>query len=151
MSGGKLEILCTRVVTSSMMVDALTNLRDKRRRFGIVVDEYGDVKGLITLELILEEVVGEFTTMVPGIDDEINRESDGSYLVRGDAYLRDINRQLDWNLPTNSAKTVNGLITEQLEDIPVPSTCFRIADYVFEIVQTRDTSVYIARLRSLTG
>ena len=88
--------------------------------------------------------------MVPGVDDEISIEEDGSYLVRGDAYLRDINRQLEWNLPTDLAKTVNGLITEQLEDIPIPNTCFKIDDYVIEIIQTRDTSVHIARLRQLT-
>ena len=136
---------------NSSVTHALTNLQDKRRRFGIVVDEYGDVKGMVTLELILEEVVGEFTTMIPGVDDEISSEPDGSYLVRGDAYLRDINRQLAWNLPTDGAKTVNGLITEQLEDIPVPNTCFRISEYVIEIVQTRDTSVHIARLRRLSA
>lgn len=134
---------------NSSVTHALNNLQEQRRRFGIVVDEYGDVKGLVTLELILEEVVGEFTTLVPGMDDDVSVEQDGSYLVRGNAYIRDLNRQLNWSLPTDTAKTVNGLITERLEDIPVPNTCFKIADYVIEIVQTRDTSVHIARMRQL--
>jgi len=134
---------------NTSITHALTNLQDQRRRFGVVVDEYGDIKGLVTLELILEEVVGEFTTAVPGIDDDINEDVDGSYLVRGNTYLRDINRKLDWRLPTSKVKTVNGLITEQLEEIPDASTCFKLGDYVFEIVQTRDTSVHVARITKL--
>jgi Mg2+/Co2+ transporter CorB len=134
---------------NTSITHALTNLQDQRRRFGIVVDEYGDIKGLVTLELILEEVVGEFTSSVPGLDDEITPEEDGSYLVRGNAYLRDINRQLQWNLPTENAKTVNGLIIDHLEDIPDAATCFRIGNYTIEIVQSRDTSVYVARLMNL--
>lgn len=134
---------------NTSVTHALTNLQEQRRRFGIVVDEYGDIKGLVTLEMILEEVVGDFTTSVPGLDDDISEEDDGSYLVRGNTYLRDINRQLDWKLPTHTSKTVNGLITEQLEDIPVASTCFKIGDYMIEIVQTRDTSVHVARLKKL--
>jgi Mg2+/Co2+ transporter CorB len=134
---------------NTSITHALTNLQDQRRRFGIVVDEYGDIKGLVTLELILEEVVGEFTSSVPGLDDEITPEEDGSYLVRGNAYLRDINRQLQWSLPTENAKTVNGLIIDHLEDIPDAATCFRIGDYTIEIVQSRDTSVHVARLMNL--
>lgn len=134
---------------NTSVTHALKNLQEKRRRFGIVVDEYGDIKGLVTLELILEEVVGDFTTTAPGMDDDITEEADGSYLVRGNAYLRDINRQLQWHLPTEKAKTVNGLIIDQLEDIPEASTCFKINGYMVEIVQSRDTSVYIARLKKL--
>lgn len=135
---------------NTSVTHALTNLQEQRRRFGIVVDEYGDIKGLVTLEMILEEVVGDFTTIVPGMDDDITAETDGSYLVRGNTYLRDINRQLGWELPTDNVKTVNGLITEQLEHIPVASTCFKLGDYTVEIVQTRDTSVHVARLKRLS-
>jgi len=134
---------------NSSVTHALTNLREQRRRFGVVVDEYGDIKGLVTLEQILEEVVGKFTTFVPGVDEEIVAEDDGSYLVRGNTYLRDINRKLNWNLPTNSAKTINGLILEYLETIPQANTCFRIGRYTIEIVQTRDTAVYVAKLLEL--
>lgn len=134
---------------NTSITHALTNLQDRRRRFGVVVDEYGDIKGLVTLEQILEEVVGKFTTLAPGIDDEITPEEDGSYLVRGDTYLRDINRKLDWQLPIDEVKTINGLIIEYLEDIPQANTCFKIGTYMIEIVQTRESSVYIARLKDL--
>ncbi len=135
---------------NTSITHALTNLQDQRRRFGVVVDEYGDIKGLVTLEQILEEVIGEFTTEAPGLDDEIKPESDGSYLVRGNTFLRDINRQLNWHLPTENAKTVNGLIIEYLEDIPDANTCFRVGAYMVEIVQIRDASVHVARLKDLT-
>lgn len=138
------------VPENSSITHALTNLQDQRRRFGVVVDEYGDIKGLVTLEQILEEVVGKFTTIVPGADAEIRQEDDDSFLVRGTTFLRDINRHLNWELPVDGVKTVNGLITEYLEDIPTPNTCFRIDRYMFEIVQTRESSVYIARLRDLS-
>lgn len=134
---------------NTSITHALVNLQQQRRRFGVVVDEYGSIKGLVTLELILEEVVGDFTSIVPGHDDEIQAQEDGSYLVRGSTYLRDINRELDWSLPTHEAKTINGLITEQLEDIPEAATCFRLGDYVIEIVQSRNTSVHVARIKRL--
>jgi len=88
--------------------------------------------------------------VVPGIDGEIRPESDNSYLVRGNTFLRDINRRLNWNLPTSTVKTLNGLIIEYLEDIPHANTCFKIDDYMIEIVQTRDTSVHVARLKDLS-
>jgi len=138
------------VPENTSITHALTNLQERRRRFGVVVDEYGDIKGLVTLELILEEVVGEFTSIAPVLDDDIDAEQDGSYLVRGSTNIRDINRKLDWELPTESAKTINGLITEQLEDIPEAATCFKLGDYIIEIVQTRDTSVHVARIIKLT-
>lgn len=137
------------VPENSSITHALTNLQDQRRRFGVVVDEYGDIKGLITLEQILEEVVGKFTSIAPGIDKDITFEVNGSYLVKGDTYLRDINRRLNWTLPTANAKTINGLITEVLEDIPHPNTCFKINNYTIEIVQTRESAVHIARLQEL--
>ena len=95
----------------------------------------------------MEEVVGEFTSIAPVLDDDIAEEDDGSYLVRGSTNIRDINRKLDWSLPTAEAKTINGLITEHLEDIPVATTCFKIDSYVIEIMQTRDTSVHVAKLK----
>ncbi|MBT8113890.1 MAG: hypothetical protein KJP04_00820, partial [Arenicella sp.] len=80
----------------------------------------------------------------------IQASADDSYLVRGNTFVRDINRQLGWKLPTDDAKTVNGLITEYLEDIPHANTCFKLDRYMIEIVQTRDTSVHVARLKELT-
>ncbi len=138
------------VPENTSITHALTNLKDRRRRFGIVVDEYGDIKGLITLELILEEVVGEFTSIAPALDEDIIAEEDGSYLVRGSTNLRDINRRLDWTLPLSEVKTMNGLITENLEDIPEAATCFKVDDYVIEVLQTRDTIVNVARISRLS-
>ena len=134
---------------NSSITHALSNLQEQRRRFGIVVDEYGDIKGLVTLELILEEVVGEFTTIIPGIDDDISLADDGSYLVSGNTNIRDINRKLGWSLPTENAKTINGLILDELENIPEAATCFKFNNYVIETVQTRDTSVYVAKISQL--
>ena len=134
---------------NTSITHALTNLQDRRRRFGVVVDEYGDIKGLITLEQILEEVVGDFTTIVPGVDDDIKPEGDNSYVVRGSTFIRDINRQLSWDLPTGSSKTVNGLIIDFLEDIPHANTCFKVGNYVIEIMQIRDASVHVAKIQDL--
>lgn len=137
------------VPENSSITHALSNLQEQRRRFGIVVDEYGDIKGLVTLELILEEVVGEFTSIAPGIDEDITLSIDGSYLVSGNTNIRDINRKLDWQLPTENVKTVNGLILDVLENIPEAATCFKLNNYVIEIVQTRDTSVHVAKITKL--
>ena len=134
---------------NSSITHALTHLQEQRRRFGIVVDEYGHIKGLVTLEQILEEVVGKFTTITPNNSSDVVAQDDGSYLVSGSAYLRDINRELGWKLPLDGAKTLNGLITEVLEEIPHASTCFKLDTYVIEIVQTRGTSVHVARLLNL--
>ena len=136
---------------NSSITHALGNLQEQRRRFGIVVDEYGDIKGLVTLELILEELVGEFTSFAPGLDEDITLADDGSCLVSGNTNIRDINRKLDWSLPTENAKTINGLIVDVLETIPEAATSFMINKYVIEIVQTRDTSVYVAKINQLTG
>ena len=136
---------------NSSITHALGNLQEQRRRFGIVVDEYGDIKGLVTLELILEELVGEFTSFAPGLDEDITLADDGSCLVSGNTNIRDINRKLDWSLPTENAKTINGLIVDELETIPEAATSFKINKYVIEIVQTRDTSVYVAKINQLTG
>jgi len=137
------------VPENTSVTHALSNLQEQRRRFGIVVDEYGDIKGLVTLELILEEVVGEFTSFAPGVDEDITDSEDGSYLVSGNTNIRDINRKLNWDLPVENAKTINGLILDVLESIPEATTCFKISNYVIEIVQTRDTSVHVAKISQL--
>lgn len=130
------------------ITQALRNLQNKRRRFGIAVDEYGDIKGLVTLEEILEEIVGEFTTIIPGIDDDIHKQEDGSFLVDGAAYIRDLNRQMNWQLPLDKAKTLNGLIIEHLEEIPQTNTSFKLGDYLIEVIQIRDSAVHVARIRA---
>jgi Mg2+/Co2+ transporter CorB len=125
----------------------LLNFQKQRQSVGLVVDEYGVIKGLIGIEEILEEIVGQFTKPIPGLDEDAHREPEGSYLVRGDAMLRELNRRLGWNLPTDGPKTLNGLILEQLESIPARGTSLMLGDYRVEVLQTRGATVAIARVR----
>jgi Mg2+/Co2+ transporter CorB len=114
-----------------------------------VVNEYGDIAGLVTLEQILEEIVGKFTTLAPGIDKGLIKQKDGGYVVTGNTSIRDLNRALDWKLPTDEAKTINGLILEELQEIPQTNMSFRYNDFIFEIMQTRGTTVQSVRIRNL--
>jgi Mg2+/Co2+ transporter CorB len=125
----------------------LLNFRQAKRRIGLVVDEYGDIQGLVTLDEILEEIVGDFTTHAMGRIADVHAQNDGSYLVRGTVSLRDLNRQLGWNLPTDESRTLNGLIVEYLENIPEPGTSLMIHGYQVEILRTRGTAIEIARVR----
>ena len=125
----------------------LFNFQRNRERVGLVVDEYGDLQGLVTLEDLLEEIVGEFTTDPQSFSRDIFPQEDGSFLVDGSASVRDINRILKWKLPTTGPKTLNGLLLETLESIPEPGTGLRIGRYTVEIVQTTEHSVKTARLR----
>ena len=99
----------------------LLNFKQVKRRLGLVVDEYGDIQGLVTLDMILEEIVGDFTTRALGQIEDVHPAPDGSFLVRGSVSLRDLNRQLGWELPTEASHTLNGLVLEYLEDIPSPA------------------------------
>ena len=135
----------------------LVQFQKGRRRFALVVDEYGDIQGLVTLEDILEEIVGEFTTDPADDGQEVVRESEQSWLVNGTANIRELNRAMDWDLPIEGPKTLNGLIVEFLETIPESGTCLVIADYPIEIIETRENRVQLARIhlasdvRNVTG
>jgi len=129
----------------------LLNFQQQERRIGLVVDEYGDVQGLVTLEDILEEIVGEFTSEAATTIKDIHPQKDGSYLVDGSANIRDLNRVMKWNLPVNGPKTFNGLITEQLESIPEQGISVKIADYPIEIVQIQGNKVKTARMVPITA
>jgi len=109
-----------------------------------VVDEYGDVEGLVTLEDILEEIVGEFTTDVSE-DDEIHQQDDGSHVIEGTANIREINKMLGWQLPTDGPKTLNGLILEHLEAFPEGPACLQIGNTRMEILEIRDNLITSAR------
>lgn len=127
--------------------DQLVNFKRDRRRVALVVDEYGDIQGLVTLEDILEEVVGEFTTTPTMLTREVHRESEDSYVVSGSASVRELNRALGWTLPVDGPRTLNGLIVETLETIPQPGTTFRVGELAIEILQTAENAVRSARVR----
>jgi Mg2+/Co2+ transporter CorB len=139
------------IPVGTSLTTQLLNFKKARRRMGLVVDEYGDLQGLVTLDEILEEIVGDFTTRALGrVVQDVHAESDGSYLVPGGISLRDLNRRLHWELPTVESRTLNGLILEYLEDIPEPGTSLQLNGYHIEIVRTRGTAVDIARIRPMT-
>ncbi|BAV33463.1 membrane protein [Sulfuricaulis limicola] len=135
------------IPAGTTLTTQLLNFRQVKRRIGFVVDEYGDIQGLVTLDEILEEIVGDFTAHTMGRIEDVTPQSDGSYLIRGTVSLRDLNRQLDWKLPTDDSRTLNGLIVEYLEDIPAPGTSLMIHGYLVEILRTRGTAIEVARVR----
>lgn len=125
----------------------LYKFQQSRERIGLVVDEYGDIQGLVTLEDILEEVVGDFTTtMTPTTDEEIHSQQDGSFLVDGSANIRDINKEMEWEFPTDGPKTINGLVLEYLEQIPESNLSVKIAGYPIEIVEVKDNMIKLVRV-----
>ena len=124
----------------------LVQFQRRRQRIALVVDEYGDIQGIVTLEDILEEIVGEFTTD-PGDDvEDAIRDGADTWLVNGAANIRELNRAQSWSLPTDGPKTLNGLIVEMLETIPKPSTCLKISGYPIEILATDDNRVRTVRI-----
>ena len=124
----------------------LVQFQKGRQRFALIVDEYGDIQGIVTLEDILEEIVGEFTTDPAAEDEDITRESDNTFLVNGTANIREMNRVMNWNLPTDGAKTLNGLILEQLETIPESGTGLKVEGYPIEIIEACENRVQLARI-----
>ncbi|WP_456413404.1 HlyC/CorC family transporter [Thiolapillus sp.] len=127
----------------------LLNFQKAKRRVGLVVDEYGDVLGLVTMSDLLEEIVGEFTSDPTDSIADVQPKEDGSFLVNGSANVRDLVKTFGWELPTNGPKTFNGLIIEQLESIPEPGTSLLINGYPVEILQMQDNAVKTARILPL--
>jgi Mg2+/Co2+ transporter CorB len=135
------------VPTGTPLLQQLQMFQDNRQRVGLVVDEYGDVLGLVTLEDIIEEIVGEFTTQAPGIGTSgLQWTAEGQVMVDGGASLRELNRRLGLDFPTEGPRTLNGLLLELLQEIPDAACCVRLPHCVVEIVQTDEQAVRSARL-----
>ena len=141
------------MVTKSYFIPADTPVysqlqffQENKQRMGMVVDEYGELLGLVTVEDIIEEMIGKFTTSTPDGGERLAWRDNDSVLVDGGHNLRDLNRKLDLNLPVSGPKTVNGLIVEYLQDIPEAGLSIRIGDVPIEVVQTQDRMVKPARL-----
>ena len=124
----------------------LVQFQRRRERIALVVDEYGDIQGIVTLEDILEEIVGEFTTDPADDADDVVSEGSDTFLVDATANIRELNRSQDWDLPTDGPKTLNGLIVELLETIPAPGTRLKVNGYPIEIVETDDNRVRTVRV-----
>jgi len=124
----------------------LFKFQNNKRRMAMVVDEYGDVQGIVTVEDILEEIVGNFTTNLSEETEDIHPQEDGTYLIDGTATVREINKALIWNLPTDGPKTLNGLITELLEIIPEKNVCVRLPEHCIEILNVQDNAIKTVRM-----
>jgi Mg2+/Co2+ transporter CorB len=135
------------VPSGTPLFSQLQNFQEHQDRVSLVVDEYGELMGLVTLEDILEEIIGEFTTHSPLRGRGFHPQEDGTFLVEGSAMLRELNRKLGYDFPLEGPKTLNGLIVEHLQDIPEPNTSVKIAGYPMEIVHTQDRIVKAVRLR----
>ena len=134
------------VPSETPLYTQLQQFQEKQQRLALVVDEYGEVKGLLSLEDILEEIVGDFTTQSPARGSSFHQQEDGSWLVDGATSLRELNRKLELSLPLDGPKTLNGLVLEHFQDIPEPGTSFRIGSHTLEVVQTHERIVKSVRI-----
>ena len=133
------------VLSGTPLFTQLNNFQEGHDRLGLIVDEYGELQGLVTLEDILEEIIGEFTTNSPMRTGGYTRQDDGSYLIEGGTPLRELNRKLGFQFPLDGPKTLNGLLLEHLQDIPEPNTSLKIAGVALEIVHTQGRIVKVVR------
>ncbi len=132
---------------STSLNTVLLNFQKDHKQMGVVVDEYGDVQGIAALEDVLEEIVGEFTPPTQDEEEEIQTLDDGSFRIEGSTHIREINKALDWYLPTDGPKTLNGLIIETLEFIPEHPISLRVGHYNIEIQEIEDKVVKYAKLQ----
>jgi len=129
------------------LLDQLTRFQENQRHLGLVVDEYGEILGLVTLKDILEEIVGEFTSQAIGSAALFHRDADGSVIADGACSLRVLNRKAGFEFPLDGPKTINGLLLEQLEDIPEGGTTLNVAGHPIEIMQVQNRMVKVVRIQ----
>ncbi|MEA9392732.1 HlyC/CorC family transporter [Acerihabitans sp. TG2] len=128
----------------------LVKFQRNKEKVGLIVDEYGDIQGLVTVEDILEEIVGDFTTsMSPTLAEEVIPQSDGSVLIEGGANIRELNKAFNWTLPEDEARTVNGMLLEALQDIPLAGTQTQIDSYQIDIMSVQDNMIKQVRITPL--
>ena len=139
------------VLSGTPLFTQLQTFQDSQDRLGLIVDEYGELQGLVTLEDILEEIIGEFTTNSPMRAGGYSKQGDGSYLIEGSTPLRELNRKLGFAFPLDGPKTLNGLLLEHFQDIPEPNTSVKIAGVPLEIVQTQGRVVKVVRATPAQG
>ena len=130
----------------------LVKFQRNKEKVGLVIDEYGDIKGLVTIEDILEEIVGDFTTsMSPSLAEEVMPQNDGSVLIEGSANVRELNKAFNWTLPEEEARTINGMILEALQDIPLANTTVQIYHYAVDILDVQDNMIKQVRITPQTS
>jgi Mg2+/Co2+ transporter CorB len=134
------------VPENTPLATQLLNFQKEKRRLGLVVDEYGDIQGLITLEDVLEEIVGDLSGQDQQQHADIQPQEDGSQIIDGSASIRELNKLLGWHLPSEGPKTLNGLVTEALESIPDSPVCLKIGPYRLEILESGDNRVKSVRI-----
>ena len=134
------------IPSDTALLTQLQHFQERHQRLGLIVDEYGELLGLVTLENIMEEIVGDFTTQSPSRTGKFMRQQDGSMFVEGGTLLRDLNRKMGMHFPLDGAKTLNGLILEHLQDLPEAGISIKISGYPIEIIQTQDRVVKVARI-----
>lgn len=127
------------------------NFQRNKEKAGLIVDEYGDIQGLVTVEDILEEIVGDFTTsMSPSLAEEVSPQSDGTILVDGTANIRELNKAFNWALPVDGPRTVNGMVLEELGEIPSLNVQVQIGKYNFEVLSVNDNVIKQVRVTPIS-
>ncbi len=129
------------VPEGAALTQQLLEFQRRERRMGLVVDEYGDIQGLVTLDDILEEIVGEYTAESRAKTRDIRQLDDGNYLVNANVAIRTLNRNMDWRLPEDDASTLNGLLLEELGDIPSGKASIRIGPHIMTVLEIQDNKL----------